>query len=230
MGRSNKSEQPAETPQYKETYAGNTYSGGRQEAQPVSGSRSGAVSESEAIGRDIKEGRLSGFVGYGTVLTGETTFQSMLRIDGHLTGRVTSENGTLIVGSSGRVDANVMVLAATINGAVNGDIIALEKVELGRTARVMGNIQTPRLVIEDGAIFEGSCAMMKAQEALEQRAAQAKAQINGISGSASAEEEISEIAEDYEMIEEKDSETFSKRQRVKGLIFIYSFRQFRIFF
>lgn len=212
MGRSNKSEQPAETPQYKETYAGNTYSGGRQEAQPTSSSssnRGGAVSESEAIGRDIKEGRLSGFVGYGTVLTGETTFQSMLRIDGHLTGRVTSENGTLIVGSSGRVDANIMVLAAAINGTVNGDIIALEKVELGRTARVMGNIQTPRLVIEDGATFEGSCAMMKAQEALEQRAAQAKAQLTGTS--ASAEDEMSAAAENYETADEgDDTETFSE--------------------
>ncbi|MGI8494498.1 MAG: bactofilin family protein [Pyrinomonadaceae bacterium] len=215
MGRSNKSEQPAETPQYKETYAGNTYSGGRQDVQPVttSSSRGGAVSESEAIGRDIKEGRLSGFVGHGTVLTGETTFQSMLRIDGHLTGRVTSENGTLIVGSSGRVDANVMVLAATINGTVNGDIIALEKVELGRTARVMGNIQTPRFVIEDGAIFEGSCAMMKAQEALEQRAAQAKAQLTGGGGGNNTDnnDETSAGAETYETVdEEDDSETLSE--------------------
>lgn len=209
MGRSNKSEQPAETPQYKETYAGNAYNSGRQEAQPVNTSRSAAVSESEAIGRDIKEGRLSGFVGYGTVLTGETTFQSMLRIDGHLTGRVTSENGTLIVGSSGRVDANVMVLAAAINGTVNGDIIALEKIELGRTARVMGNIQTPRLVIEDGAVFEGSCSMLKAQEALEQRAAQAKAQLTG--GNSGNGDETSAVEETYGTIEdEDDSETLSE--------------------
>lgn len=195
MGRSNKSEPTSETP----NYSSNTYS--RQaETQPVTTSRSGAVSESEAIGRDIKEGRLSGFVGYGTVLTGETSFQAMLRVDGHLTGRVTSENGTLIVGSSGRVDANVMVLAAAINGTVNGDIIALEKVELGRTARVMGNIQTPRLVIEDGAVFEGSCAMMKAQEALEQRTAQAKAQLT----TGSSEPAVSETYE--EAIDADDDE------------------------
>jgi cytoskeletal protein CcmA (bactofilin family) len=188
MGRSNKQQelqQSVETQQYQETYAKNSsaslYGGGatRQEAQPVAASSyrtSGAVSESEAIGRDIKEGRLSGFVGYGTVLTGETSFQAMLRVDGHLTGRVTSENGTLIVGSSGRVDANVLVAAAQVNGTINGDIIALERIELGRTARVMGNIQTPRLVIEDGAVFEGSCTMLKAQEALEQRLAEAIAQ------------------------------------------------------
>ena len=178
MGRSSKLEQTSETPKFQENYSnnsGNLYAT-RQDVQPQTAANRGAISESESIGRDIKEGRLSGFVGHGTVLTGETSFQAMLRVDGHLTGRVTSENGTLIVGSTGRVDANIMVAAAAINGTINGDIIALEKVELGRTARVVGNIQTPRLVIEDGALFEGSCTMMKAKEAQEQRAAEAKSQ------------------------------------------------------
>lgn len=200
MGRSSsgKLEQPGEAPQFKETYAnnsGNLYPA-RQEAQPVAMNRGGVVSESESIARDIKEGRLSGFVGHGTVLTGETNFQAMLRVDGHLTGRVTSESGTLIVGSTGRVDANILVAAAAINGTINGDIIALEKVELGRTARVMGNIQTPRLVIEDGAIFEGASSMMKAKEALEQRIAQAKAQVNAAETSANGTSESAEETED----------------------------------
>ena len=61
-----------------------------------------AMSESESMARDIKEGRLSGFVGAGTVLTGETNFQSMLRVDGHLTGRVTSDEGVIGRGHLGR--------------------------------------------------------------------------------------------------------------------------------
>jgi cytoskeletal protein CcmA (bactofilin family) len=136
-------------------------------------SRTG-VSDSESMARDIKEGRLSGYVGNGTVLTGETSFQAMLRIDGHLTGRIASESGTLIVGASGRVDANVTVASAIISGTVNGDVVATEKLELTRTARVIGNIQTPRLVIEDGAIFEGSSAMLKAKETSDKRAAKAE--------------------------------------------------------
>jgi cytoskeletal protein CcmA (bactofilin family) len=128
-----------------------------------------AMSDSESMARDIKEGRLSGFIGSGTVLTGDTGFHAMLRIDGHLTGKITSEAGTLIIGSTGRVDANVVVACAMISGAVNGDIIGAERVELGRTARVVGNIHTPRLVIEDGAVFEGSCSMLKATEAKERR-------------------------------------------------------------
>jgi cytoskeletal protein CcmA (bactofilin family) len=125
------------------------------------------VTDSESIARDIKEGRLSGFVGHGTVLTGETNFQMMLRVDGHLTGTVTSDGGTLIVGTNGQVDANVSVGVATVNGVINGDVIASEKIHLGRTARVMGNIATPRLVIEEGAVFEGGCNMIKAREVQE---------------------------------------------------------------
>lgn len=129
-----------------------------------------AVSESDAMARDIKEGRLSGFVGHGTTLTGETDFHAMLRVDGHLVGSVSSEAGTLIIGTNGQVDANIMVAAAMINGTVNGDIVASEKLQLGRTARVMGNIQSPRLIIEEGAILEGSCSMLKARETQEEEA------------------------------------------------------------
>ena len=64
-----------------------------------------------------------------------------------------------------------MVAAAMVNGTVNGDIYASEKLQLGRTARVMGNIHSPRLVVEEGAILEGSCNMLKARETEEEIAA-----------------------------------------------------------
>lgn len=185
MGRGSKTTEQqtaTETPQYQEQQR-NYYNYQQEAVSPQQQSqmnaamtpRGGAMTESESIARDIKEGRMSGYVGAGTVLTGETSFQAMLRVDGHLTGRVSSESGTLIIGSSGRVDADIIVSAATVGGTVNGDIVATEKVELGRTARVVGNIQTPRLVIEDGAIFEGSCSMMKAKESSEKRAEDARA-------------------------------------------------------
>lgn len=132
-------------------------------------------SDSENIARDIKDGKLSGFVGHGTSLTGDTSFQMMLRVDGHLTGTVSSDGGTLIVGNNGQLDANISVGVANVNGAINGDVMATEKIHLGRTARVVGNITTPKLVIEDGAIFEGGCTMLKAREAQESSAATATA-------------------------------------------------------
>jgi len=120
-----------------------------------------ALTESESLAREIKEGNLSGFVGNGTVVTGEANFKAMMRVDGHLSGRVNSTSGTLIVGSNGKVDANIEVAVAIIHGTVNGDIIATQRLELGRAAKLNGNIQTASLMIEPGALFEGSCKMIK---------------------------------------------------------------------
>ena len=60
---------------------------------------------------------------------------------------------------------------AQVNGTVNGDISATERIQLGRTARVVGNIATPKLIIEDGALFEGGCTMLKARETVEKQTA-----------------------------------------------------------
>lgn len=203
MGRSSKTEQTNETTQYQNQPATSSYPYATPQPTPPRG----AMSESESMARDIKEGRLSGFVGNGTVLTGETNFQAMLRVDGHLTGRVTSENGTLIIGSTGKVDANIAVAAALINGMVNGDIVASEKIELGRTARVTGNIQTPRLVMEDGAILEGGCTMTKARETLEKRNADITSQYTSatVEPAAYQENEISET-EEYAAIDDEDED------------------------
>src|ERR1044071_2905372 len=67
------------------------------EAKPAveSSAPRGAMTESETLARDIKEGTLSGFVGGGTVVTGEANFKAMMRVDGHLSGRVSSSSGTL---------------------------------------------------------------------------------------------------------------------------------------
>lgn len=127
----------------------------------------GAMTESETLARDIKEGTLSGFVGGGTDVTGEANFKAMMRVDGHFSGRISSSSGTLIVGANGKVDANIEVAVAVIHGNINGDIIATQRLELGRAAKVHGNIQTPSLVIEQGAIFEGSCKMLQMQTAAE---------------------------------------------------------------
>jgi cytoskeletal protein CcmA (bactofilin family) len=135
--------------------------------EPTTNGSSRAMTESETLARDIKEGTLSGFVGGGTVVTGEANFKAMMRVDGHLSGRVSSSSGTLIVGANGKVDANIEVAVAVIHGTINGDIIATQRLELGRAAKVNGNIQTPSLIIEQGAIFEGSCKMLQMSQAAE---------------------------------------------------------------
>ena len=137
-----------------------------------------ALTESETIAREIKDGTLSGFVGSGTVITGESSFKSMLRVDGRFSGRITSGTGTLIVGAGGQVDANIEVAVATIQGVVNGDIIASQRVELGRASKLSGNIQTPSLVIEQGAVFEGSCKMVQMKTAASDKSAKVERKDN----------------------------------------------------
>jgi cytoskeletal protein CcmA (bactofilin family) len=134
-----------------------------------------AVTESEALARDLREGVVSGFVGGSTVVSGDAEFKGMLRIDGRFTGRVRSEKGSLIVSAGGVVEANIEVASAKINGTVNGDILATGRVELGRSARVQGNIRTPALVIEEGAVFEGNCRMQAQPEPEPVRAHKAEA-------------------------------------------------------
>ena len=154
---------PYNTPKTFSSYQGATTEP-KPQPEPAS-SAPRALTESESLARDMKEGNLSGFVGSGTVVTGEANFKSLMRVDGHLSGRITSSTGTLIVGANGKVDANIEVAIAMIHGTVNGDIIATQRLELGRAAKLNGNIQTASLVIEPGALFEGTCKMIKMMNA-----------------------------------------------------------------
>lgn len=168
MGKNSNEEksqtQPQTQPQTDTDYANRSYSQyqNNDSYRPTPDSASPkALTESETIAREIKDGSLSGFVGSGTVITGEASFKSMLRVDGRFSGRITSTGGALIVGSGGQVDANIEVSVATIHGIVNGDIVASDRIELGRAAKLTGNITTPSLMIEQGAVFEGTCKMVQ---------------------------------------------------------------------
>ena len=99
-----------------------------------------------------------GFVGDVLKFTGEVTFRSMLRIDGHFSGSVTSTDGTLIVSAGAQITQAVIdVAVAKINGTVEGNIKASKEVMLGRTANVTGNVSAPALAVEEGALFNGNC-------------------------------------------------------------------------
>lgn len=93
-------------------------------------------------------------------LSGEISFRDMLRVNGHIAGTVYSQSGTLIVDNSATVDANIDVGIAIISGTVNGDIVAHQRVELAKSARIYGKIWTRSIAIRDGAVFDGVCNMI----------------------------------------------------------------------
>ena len=101
------------------------------------------------------------FSGTDPELSGEIRFKDMLRVNGHVAGTIQSTKGTLIVDVSARIDADVDVAIAVIGGIVNGDIVAHQRVEVGPTAKIYGNIWTRSLAIQRGAIFEGVCQMLE---------------------------------------------------------------------
>lgn len=107
-----------------------------------------------------------GFVGDIINFTGEVCFKSMLRIDGHFSGNVTSSDGTLIISTGAEVTkAVIKVAVAKINGTVEGDILASKELVLGRTANVRGHLAAPALVVEEGAQLNGSCRRIDAETA-----------------------------------------------------------------
>jgi len=97
----------------------------------------------------------------GPELSGEISFRDLVRVNGHIAGVVYSERGTLIVDDMARVDANIEVAVAVINGTINGDIVAHQKVEIGPGAKIYGNIWTRSIAMKDGAVFEGVCTMIE---------------------------------------------------------------------
>jgi len=217
MGRGNRPDHPDTPVNNNNTYTTGAQPSYQYQSEAVA-APSRAITDSESMARDIKEGRLSGFVGHGTVLTGETNFEAMLRVDGHLMGTVASDSGTLLVGTNGQVDANISVAAALVNGNVNGDIIATDKIQLGRTARVVGNITTPRLILEDGAVLEGSCSMLKAKEAQEHRAAEAETQYRNTNEYSTTTMTVDEDEDDTETLFDSSEEIEEEEETVAATI------------
>jgi cytoskeletal protein CcmA (bactofilin family) len=108
--------------------------------------------------------KISGFIDKETEFVGDIKFKENLRIDGVFKGKILSGGG-LIIGESGEVEADIDVVHVAINGRVKGSIKAKEKIEIFSKGRVIGSVAAPKLVIEDGAFFQGSCQMeMKSLE------------------------------------------------------------------
>ena len=101
-------------------------------------------------------------IGKDSVITGTIDVKGPLRIDGKVKGQVNSSD-TVTVGAGGDVEAELNCRVATISGKVSGNIIATEKVELQAKAEISGDLKTKSLVIEQGAIFCGSCNMKETQ-------------------------------------------------------------------
>ncbi len=90
-------------------------------------------------------------------IKGTIKFGQAMRVDGSFEGELTSDNGELVVGKTGKVKATVKVKSAIVEGRVDGNIRATDKVELKQSAQIFGDVQAKTLIVEQGVIFVGNC-------------------------------------------------------------------------
>ena len=106
-------------------------------------------------------GRVTAFLDEESEIEGRYTCAGTVVFDAKFSGEITSKD-TLIIGERGVVHANVQAVNLVVRGELVGDVFASARVELKSTARLMGNIEAPIIVMEEGAVHEGHCRMAKA--------------------------------------------------------------------
>ncbi|MFQ5798838.1 MAG: polymer-forming cytoskeletal protein [Bacteroidota bacterium] len=97
-------------------------------------------------------------LGAGTVMEGKLMSQGSIRIDGKLTGDVSSAEN-VAVGSTAEIEGMVSGKNITIGGKVRGKVNASEKLVFEGNAVVRGDVRSSKLVIDEGALFDGKCTM-----------------------------------------------------------------------
>lgn len=105
-----------------------------------------------------KETQISTIIGMEAVCNGDFASGGSVRIDGTVNGNVTVTD-CVIVGASGCIHGDINARKVVIGGEIYGNLNVPEKVELTSTARVIGDLTTSALVIDEKAVFQGRCDM-----------------------------------------------------------------------
>ena len=126
-------------------------------------------------------------IGKSVLIKGELSGSEDLYLDGEVEGNIELRDHSLTVGPNGRVRANVHAKDVTVHGKVDGNVHGTDRVELKRSAVLMGDIATQRIVIEDGAFFKGSIDIKKEgkSESKSEKAMSASASYGSSSSSSS---------------------------------------------
>ena len=116
----------------------------------------GAMSKKE-------DSSIKAYLGEGVVFKGNLSFDGTVRIDGKFEGHVNTNN-TLIIGETGDVVAEIVAGTVICKGRVKGTIVAATKVEMHASSKVVGDVQSPSLTMELGAVLDGNCDMSGNEE------------------------------------------------------------------
>lgn len=109
--------------------------------------------------KKIKSSKIDTLIGQGVEVVGDVKFQGGLHLDGAIKGNVSSgsdtEGSVLVISDRGRVEGDVHVAYAVINGEVSGNVYATQKLELSPKARISGNVEYNLLEMASGAEING---------------------------------------------------------------------------
>ncbi len=102
---------------------------------------------------------INSIIGFGTVFNGDLDLSGLLKIDGDFSGSVKAE-GKVLIGHTGRAKCSIFANTVVVGGVVKGDIYAEDRVVVLSTGMVLGNIRSPRLIMEEGVIFNGELTIV----------------------------------------------------------------------
>ena len=111
---------------------------------------------------------ITAFLGSGTIYNGQLSFVGSVRIDGQFTGEIKSE-GTLILGKDAKVEGIIQVSHLVHSGNLHGDVIVTGKTIMHKSANLTGNLSTRALIMEEGAMLQGTICMDPAQNGVAKR-------------------------------------------------------------
>jgi cytoskeletal protein CcmA (bactofilin family) len=103
----------------------------------------------------------------GSKTSGKLKFERPVQIDGQVDGEISAKD-MLVIGDSAVVSAQINASSVIVAGKLSGEITATERIEIRPSAKVSGNLKAPKLIVHEGAIFDGNCAMQP-EEARENR-------------------------------------------------------------
>ena len=103
----------------------------------------------------------SAVLGKSVIVKGQIFSREDLTIDGEVEGTVELQEHRLTVGPNGKVIATIKAREICIIGSVNGNIEATDKIDIRKDAKLVGDIRTARIVIEDGAYFKGNIDIIR---------------------------------------------------------------------
>jgi cytoskeletal protein CcmA (bactofilin family) len=105
--------------------------------------------------------RSAATIGKAVKIIGQIFSKEDLYVDGDIEGTIECQDNKLTIGPNGKVQAAVRAREVIVLGQIKGNVESADRIDIRKDARLVGDIKTARIVIEDGAYFKGSIDIVK---------------------------------------------------------------------